>query len=409
MGPTTFTNWKTACNCDQNSLNVNPLLANPAGGDFHLTFTSPAIDTGTALSTVTTDFEGTPRPQGPAYDIGADELGSAVSSPTPTPTPTLTPTATPIPSTSASFLTTDTATQGTWKQTYGSEGYSVIGDTQSLPSYAQITPANNSSFTWAPSTTELRALQKGGTATDRIASAWYNSNAFTLTLSDPNTHKIALYFLDWDSTTRTQTVEVLDAATNVTLDTRTLSSFNPGNYLVWNIKGNVIFRITRTGGSNGVLSGMFVGGSTPSPTPTPGPIACSQYTPSSAIPTGYASPYDVASSPSTNLMNVTCDVSSARIDLGKGDPLQYIYNQGYLFKTGGSAWTLVPYTSTESLIAGAWYPKTATTNLSPTSTELANPSYNLAYTCTWTGSQWKCGCRDSACTQSYWQIQSFKR
>lgn len=44
-----------------------------------------------------------------------------------------------------------------------------------------------------------------------------------------------------------------------------------------------------------------------------------------------------------------------------------------------------------------------------TSTELANRSYALAYLCTWTGSQWKCGCRDSACTQSYWQIQSFKR
>jgi hypothetical protein len=51
-----------------------------------------------------------------------------------------------------------------------------------------------------------------------------------------------------------------------------------------------------------------------------GPIACSQYTPSSTIPTGYASPYDVVSSPSTNLMNVTCDVSSARVDLSKGDP-----------------------------------------------------------------------------------------
>src|SRR5215211_6025695 len=121
-----------------------------------------------------------------------------------------------------------------------------------------------------------------------------------------------------------------------------------------------------------------------------GPIACSQYTQSSTIPTGYASPYDVVSSPSTNLMNVTCDVSSARVDLGKGDPLQYIYNQGYLFKTGGSAWTPVPYTSTESLIANAWYPKSATTNISLTSTELQNPSYALAYLCSWTGSGWKC-------------------
>jgi hypothetical protein len=119
----------------------------------------------------------------------------------------------------------------------------------------------------------------------------------------------------------------------------------------------------------------------PTPTPTPGPTACSLYTPSSTIPTGYASPYDVVSSPSTNLMNVTCDISSARVDLGKGDPLQYIYNQGYLFKTGGTNWTPVPYTSTEQLIANAWYPKTAAANIALTSTELTNPSYSLAYIC----------------------------
>jgi hypothetical protein len=85
-------------------------------------------------------------------------------------------------------------------------------------------------------------------------------------------------------------------------------------------------------------------------------------------------------------MNATCDVSSARIDLGKGDPLQYIYNQGYLFKTGGSAWTPVSYTSIESLIANAWYPKTANTTISLTSTELPNASYSLAYICSWVGS-----------------------
>jgi hypothetical protein len=63
----------------------------------------------------------------------------------------------------------------------------------------------------------------------------------------------------------------------------------------------------------------------------------------------------------------------------------------------------------ESLIAGARYPKAATTNISLTSTELQNPSDALAYIYTWTTNQWKCGCRDSVCTQSYWQIQAFKR
>jgi hypothetical protein len=117
----------------------------------------------------------------------------------------------------------------------------------------------------------------------------------------------------------------------------------------------------------------------------------------------------VVSSPNTNLIQATCDVSSARIDLGKGDPLQYIYNTGYLSKTGGTNWSPVPYTSTEQLIANAWYPKTANTTISLTSTELSQPSYALAYLGTWIGSGGKCGCRDSACTQSYWQIQSFKR
>jgi hypothetical protein len=148
----------------------------------------------------------------------------------------------------------------------------------------------------------------------------------------------------------------------------------------------------------------------PTPTPTPGPTACSLYTPTTTIPTGFSSPYDVVSSPTTNLMNATClNLTDARLDLGKGDPLQYIYNQGYLFKTGGTSWTPISYTSAESLIAGAWYPKTATATISLTSTELANPSYSLAYICSWVGSAWKCGCRDQACTQSYWMIQSFKR
>jgi hypothetical protein len=141
-----------------------------------------------------------------------------------------------------------------------------------------------------------------------------------------------------------------------------------------------------------------------------GPTACSQYTPSTIIPNGFASPYDVVSSPSTNLMTATClTLTTAKLDLGKNDPLQYIYNQGYLFKTGATNWTPINYTSPESLIANAWYPKTATANIAMTQTELQNPNYNLAYLCSWTGTAWKCGCRDQACTQSYWMIQSFKR
>src|SRR5262249_36904616 len=53
----------------------DPMLANPANGDFRLQPGSPAVDGGTSSvsSTVTEDFNGIPRPQGGAYDIGGYE------------------------------------------------------------------------------------------------------------------------------------------------------------------------------------------------------------------------------------------------------------------------------------------------------------------------------------------------
>lgn len=50
-------------------------LVDAANGNFHLAAGSPAIDTGTNVSSsgVTSDFDGQPRPQGGGYDIGAFE------------------------------------------------------------------------------------------------------------------------------------------------------------------------------------------------------------------------------------------------------------------------------------------------------------------------------------------------
>jgi parallel beta-helix repeat protein len=51
----------------------NPLFVNAAAADFHLQSSSPAINAGTLLALVATDFDGVSRPQGGAYDIGAYE------------------------------------------------------------------------------------------------------------------------------------------------------------------------------------------------------------------------------------------------------------------------------------------------------------------------------------------------
>ena len=57
------------------TISVEPLFVNATSGAFdgHLKSGSPAIDAGVAMTAVTTDIEGNPRPNGTAWDIGAYE------------------------------------------------------------------------------------------------------------------------------------------------------------------------------------------------------------------------------------------------------------------------------------------------------------------------------------------------
>jgi hypothetical protein len=172
--------------------------------------------------------------------------------------------ASPPPGGSAVVLKTDTTTSGTWRGVYGADGANVIGDTASYPPYVAVTPAANLAYTWFASTTDPRAPQKLSFPADRIASCWYSAGAFTLDVkfSDANTHQVALYLLDFDNYNgpRAERVDILDAATNAVLDTRSVSGFNSGLYLVWNLAGHIVIRVTNTNAiSNAVLSGLFFG------------------------------------------------------------------------------------------------------------------------------------------------------
>lgn len=53
------------------NINSDPLFV--GGGDYHLTSSSPCIDSGTSTNAPATDIAGTPRPQGQGYDMGAYE------------------------------------------------------------------------------------------------------------------------------------------------------------------------------------------------------------------------------------------------------------------------------------------------------------------------------------------------
>ncbi len=168
-------------------------------------------------------------------------------------------TATPVAS--ASFVTTDTVTSGNWKSKYGAEGFNVFGDSASNPSYGTVSAAGQSTWQWTASTADTRALQKA-LVNDRIMYCYFSPSSFTLDVNLTGTaaHQVAMYAADYDNFGRSEKVDVIDAATNTVLDSRTLSNFGGGQYLVWNISGHVILRVTWTGGNNAVVSGIFFGG-----------------------------------------------------------------------------------------------------------------------------------------------------
>jgi hypothetical protein len=157
----------------------------------------------------------------------------------------------------ATFLMEDTTTQGTWKGVYGDDGFNVVDNFVQYPGYAQVSTSAGH-YQWNDATTEIRALQKV-TDSQRIAACWTAASQFTIdvNLTDGSTHRVALYFMDWDRSGRSETVEVLDAVSGAVLSTQTVSAFEQGKYLVWSARGHVIFRVTRVTGSNAIVMGIF--------------------------------------------------------------------------------------------------------------------------------------------------------
>lgn len=194
-------------------------------------------------------------------------------------------TSTPPPQSgnSAHYVGTDTTTRGNWKNVYGSEGYTVVGDASQEPQFGEMRPSGKGDWLWRYSTSDINGLQKVSNE-DRILAVWYSENSFNvdITITDGQTHRMAAYFCDWDNLGRKQTVEILDAETGTVLDTRTLSNFSSGRYLVWDISGQIRIRVTRTGPSNAIMNGIFFDAPSRSPkmlnVPTTGSREGNQFT-----------------------------------------------------------------------------------------------------------------------------------
>src|SRR3989339_1578209 len=139
---------------------------------------------------------------------------------------------------------------------------------------------------------------------------------------------------------------------------------------------------------------------------------CQKIASGAAIPAGYGAPYNTLSSSGEQLMNVVCNANSASVSIGNNSTSQYIYRYGYIWRN--NAWQRIDLTGPVPAYEGNWFRGSANATVSLTATELTQENNLIAYICTWNPStssgqagEWKCGCRDSACTTPYWQLQRF--
>jgi lysophospholipase L1-like esterase len=177
------------------------------------------------------------------------------------------------PTATAKYVTTNTTTGGTWTGVYGADGYSVVAGQTSLPAYASLTTTGASTYTWSTSATDTRNLQVSPGASSRVGACDVSATSFTfdLNLTDGNAHQVGLYALNWDSWTyRNETITISDATTGAVLDTRAVTNFGNGEWLVWDLSGHVKITVTNNGGMNAVVSGIFFD-PIPSAVPPPPP------------------------------------------------------------------------------------------------------------------------------------------
>ena len=165
----------------------------------------------------------------------------------------------PTGPTAAAFLEEDTATEGNWIGTYGTQGYDVIGNAVSIPSYATVTAPEQRAYIWSTSTPATSALENvPGTAPGRTAACWNSAQASRWTWNLPMVRRtIWSCISSIDGTSRAEQVTISNAFTGAVLDTETISSFHSGVYLKWAVSGNVLITITNLSGANAVLSGLF--------------------------------------------------------------------------------------------------------------------------------------------------------
>jgi hypothetical protein len=161
-------------------------------------------------------------------------------------------------------------TQGTWVGNEGHEGYALAAwggstDISQLPAGDSVSLTQGSRFEWTPSTGETQALQSPDGLT-REAATYYDPNQVRISMKFAKafTGNLNLYAVDWDTTARRETISVAGQTADLS------SSFKAGAWVSFPISvqaGETLpIVVSRTAGSNAVLSGIFLGGEGAPPT-----------------------------------------------------------------------------------------------------------------------------------------------
>ncbi|MGN6387290.1 MAG: Ig-like domain-containing protein, partial [Verrucomicrobiota bacterium] len=157
----------------------------------------------------------------------------------------------------AIFEKVDSITAGSWRNAYGTEGYSIFLDNTLISDPLRLVHSGDQSYVWAAFTDESRALQNSGSSS-RSATVWYADDSFELLAgsSDGLWHRFSLYCLDWDYGWRQQKISIMDASTESLLDTQIVTNFYDGKYLTWKVRGSIIAKVESIAGE-AVVSGIF--------------------------------------------------------------------------------------------------------------------------------------------------------
>src|SRR5262249_48312260 len=131
----------------------------------------------------------------------------------------------PVYPAAATFVGTDTTTQGNWQAGYGGNGFDISQDGgPNNPTLPPLPPRNvpgGQPPTWSSTTSDPRALTPAGGGSTRVAAAWDTptSMAFNVSISDGQTHELALYALDWDGAGggRSERIDLIDNSSGTVL------------------------------------------------------------------------------------------------------------------------------------------------------------------------------------------------